>query len=295
MLAVVRGSRAGRPAGHPLRVGDRRVLAAAHPRRRHGPRVLDRRARHRRLVHLRDPTASTTSPSGTSRSRRCASSTARSCTSRCSSSRSGSTRCCRSERTGGRRPGRRTEGHRRALEFLVETAQAHVVVDGESFRRRPRPSVSVRAGVLHLRVGEAFLLDGCDLLGLLALLFPPPRLRHGGHGCRGAGVGVLFMLLPSFWFGWGHADSSRLPPSPSPSPLETPVCQTGAVDASGEPARVVGRDRELAVINGLPTARRREAQTVVIAGDPGVGKTAVARACADRDGSSTVLSARACR
>ena len=42
------GSRAGRPAGHPLRVGDRRLLAAAHPRRRHGPALLDRRGRDRR-------------------------------------------------------------------------------------------------------------------------------------------------------------------------------------------------------------------------------------------------------
>ena len=54
---------------------------------------------------------------------------------------------------------------------------------------------------------------------------------------------------------------------------------------------VVGRADELAVIGGLLGGSAvGAAQTVVIAGDPGVGKTAlVARACADRDGSSTVL------
>ncbi len=54
---------------------------------------------------------------------------------------------------------------------------------------------------------------------------------------------------------------------------------------------VVGRADELAVIGGiLGGSAVGAAQTVVIAGDPGVGKTAlVARACADRDGSSTVL------
>jgi len=65
------------------------------------------------------------------------------------------------------------------------------------------------------------------------------------------------------------------------------------VDASGALARtVVGRADELAVIGGiLGDSAAGEAQTVVIAGDPGVGKTAlVARACADREGSSTVLS-----
>ena len=62
-----------------------------------GLAVLERRARHRRAGSSTRPTACTTSPSGTSRSRRCASSTARSRTCRCSSSRSGSTRCCRSE------------------------------------------------------------------------------------------------------------------------------------------------------------------------------------------------------
>ena len=65
------------------------------------------------------------------------------------------------------------------------------------------------------------------------------------------------------------------------------------MDASGALARaVVGRADELAVIGGiLGDSAEGEAQTVVIAGDPGVGKTAlVARACADREGSSTVLS-----
>ena len=65
------------------------------------------------------------------------------------------------------------------------------------------------------------------------------------------------------------------------------------MDASGALAwTVVGRADELAVIGGiLGDSAAGEAQTVVIAGDPGVGKTAlVARACADREGSSTVLS-----
>ncbi|MET0782393.1 MAG: AAA family ATPase [Microbacterium sp.] len=64
------------------------------------------------------------------------------------------------------------------------------------------------------------------------------------------------------------------------------------MDAAGELAQtVVGRDDELAIIAGLlGRSGAGEAQTIVIAGDPGVGKTAlVARACADGDGSSTVL------
>ena len=124
------GPRAGRPAGHPLRVGDRRLLAAAHPRRRHGPAVLDASRSSPASGSSTRPTASTTSRSGTSRSRRCGCSTARSRTCRCSSSRSGSTRCCRSEPTaaGRTRPPARGSSTR-ALEFLVETTQAHVVVD----------------------------------------------------------------------------------------------------------------------------------------------------------------------
>ena len=54
---------------------------------------------------------------------------------------------------------------------------------------------------------------------------------------------------------------------------------------------VVGRVDELGVIGGLlDRSAVGEAQTVVVAGDPGIGKTAlVARACADRGGSTTVL------
>ena len=43
----------GRPAGRALRVGDGRVLTAAHPDRRHGTAVHRRRAAERRLVHRR--------------------------------------------------------------------------------------------------------------------------------------------------------------------------------------------------------------------------------------------------
>lgn len=63
------------------------------------------------------------------------------------------------------------------------------------------------------------------------------------------------------------------------------------MDASGALAQaVVGRADDLAVIGGLlDRSAGGAAQTILIAGDPGVGKTAlVARACADGDASSTV-------
>lgn len=70
-------------------------------------------------------------------------------------------------------------------------------------------------------------------------------------------------------------------------------CQTGAVDASGGLEHgVVGRADELAVVGDLlDSSASGEAQTLVVAGDAGVGKTAlVTRACADRAASMTVLS-----
>lgn len=70
-------------------------------------------------------------------------------------------------------------------------------------------------------------------------------------------------------------------------------CQTGAVDASGGLEHgVVGRADELAVVGDLLDASASgEAQTLLVAGDAGVGKTAlVTRACADRAASMTVLS-----
>jgi DNA-binding CsgD family transcriptional regulator len=69
-------------------------------------------------------------------------------------------------------------------------------------------------------------------------------------------------------------------------------CQTGAVGApSGLVHGLVDRAGELAVIDGLlDVAAIGEAQTVVVSGDAGVGKTAlVAGACLARSGTSTVL------
>lgn len=65
------------------------------------------------------------------------------------------------------------------------------------------------------------------------------------------------------------------------------------MDASSDLAKgVVGRDVELAAIGHLlAAAAAGEARTLLVAGDPGIGKTAlVARACSALDGASTLLS-----
>lgn len=62
--------------------------------------------------------------------------------------------------------------------------------------------------------------------------------------------------------------------------------------ASTAGPQLIGRERELDILKALlDLAWGEEAQTLVVSGDPGVGKTAlVRRACADRASSGTILS-----
>ena len=68
MLAVVRGRTVGRAAGRALRLGDDRVLAAAHPDRGHGRALRGRRARCRASGSSSRRTACTRGRSATPRS-----------------------------------------------------------------------------------------------------------------------------------------------------------------------------------------------------------------------------------
>ena len=125
---------------------------------------------------------------------------ARSCTSRCSSSRSGSTRCCRSESRRPEDPAAGSRSSTRALEFLVETTQAHVVVDdGCALADVSGCSVAdPGGGVAHLRVGEARLLDSRDGLGLLGGLVAADQVSvRAAITAEVPSVRAVFMMLPS--------------------------------------------------------------------------------------------------
>ena len=71
--------------------------------------------------------------------------------------------------------------------------------------------------------------------------------------------------------------------------------QTGTVAAPLKPSSpvFVGRDRELGIIRDLlERSAAEEAQTLVVSGDAGVGKTAlVTRACSDWTTASTMFGA----
>ena len=90
--------------------------------------------------------------------------------------------------TGGRIAGRRLEGHRpAALAFLVETPQAHVVVDdGRARRRRPAGACSrIQGAALHTSVlaKRAFSTVVIGLASSAAVVAADQRQRQGGeHG-----------------------------------------------------------------------------------------------------------------